>query len=823
MQCFPRTCEAFLLTFHVDTGERPYQCHLCKDTFSRSDILKRHFQKCSIRRGNPTGANHLAHSQAHLRKNRAGAANEQNFIPPMPTTMPYSGTYVPPVGALSGMPMTPDPTQYANGNMQSMSARTSRSNSLIRPGLDEGRRSMSNLELGAAARTNFGIGSDYKPQGLGGMANQGVATFAPQHQTSQVQNSFGYTPPASQIELNSNIVLKSENANASPYLRGGSGQLQGLSSPHNGLNWPNSFNAQPTSIKPEPNHFSPDFQAPNDSSDAMFNTLYSGVGSFGEPNASFETWLSQNSSSSPLQVKVDSLLTYCCPNEQSTNPHNIETLKNILTLDNVQHFVKLYGNFHSHWPILHLPSLRIDSANNSLLMLMICIGAVYSDRIHQDTVRWLVNVTRVAVFSNARILTYATGSPIADFDVGDTDLEEFQSLILLQTILVWHGTPETRTFAREQLAPKVVAITKALSLSQVYPYEHHKSSILHQSGPALELQTLRNAWSWDKWLHQEKKLRAFYFALLFDAAWVIFFNNQPGLNLGEIHLPLPSDDVAFEASNADECANALGINGPELQSRNVSGSRRQKQMYFAEAMKMLQSGQELPVGATNVYSKFILSHALHIQIWYIHRMFLTSSQSIGSSSLQSMGAFPSSSSGASTPASQADWTASDGSISATNSGRATPIDGSLTSPTVYPIQLQHDLKALRTSLDKWKRSWDTDLALHYPPNLPRPGFCRDAIHYYHLANYLLRAKPSEWQHQPEVRMQHTFSLLNQIKSRVASEQDYKGMDRGSVSGVDDAYATTTKLDRGIQKLTLDMKGLFKPLAGDQDNQDPLRP
>ncbi|KAK1519287.1 hypothetical protein CABS01_16607 [Colletotrichum abscissum] len=47
------------------TGDRPYMCVLCRDTFSRSDILKRHFQKCSIRRGNPTGASHLSHPQAH--------------------------------------------------------------------------------------------------------------------------------------------------------------------------------------------------------------------------------------------------------------------------------------------------------------------------------------------------------------------------------------------------------------------------------------------------------------------------------------------------------------------------------------------------------------------------------------------------------------------------------------------------------------------------------------------------------------------------------------------------------------------------------------
>ncbi|KFY67223.1 hypothetical protein V496_01702 [Pseudogymnoascus sp. VKM F-4515 (FW-2607)] len=51
------------------TGDRPYLCVLCRDTFSRSDILKRHFQKCSIRRGNPTGASHLS----HVKKNHQNA------------------------------------------------------------------------------------------------------------------------------------------------------------------------------------------------------------------------------------------------------------------------------------------------------------------------------------------------------------------------------------------------------------------------------------------------------------------------------------------------------------------------------------------------------------------------------------------------------------------------------------------------------------------------------------------------------------------------------------------------------------------------------
>lgn len=57
----------------VDTGTRPYSCGLCKETFSRSDILKRHFQKCSVRRGNPTGENHLTHSRATKRSNLEAA------------------------------------------------------------------------------------------------------------------------------------------------------------------------------------------------------------------------------------------------------------------------------------------------------------------------------------------------------------------------------------------------------------------------------------------------------------------------------------------------------------------------------------------------------------------------------------------------------------------------------------------------------------------------------------------------------------------------------------------------------------------------------
>jgi len=60
-------------------------CILCRDTFSRSDILKRHFQKCSIRRGNPTGASHLSHAQVYLKSKEEPSSHAENlsshFVP----------------------------------------------------------------------------------------------------------------------------------------------------------------------------------------------------------------------------------------------------------------------------------------------------------------------------------------------------------------------------------------------------------------------------------------------------------------------------------------------------------------------------------------------------------------------------------------------------------------------------------------------------------------------------------------------------------------------------------------------------------------------
>jgi len=240
------------------TGERPYQCHLCKDTFSRSDILKRHFQKCSIRRGNPTGASHLQNAQSHLQKNRSQSSTETNsYLNHINTSMPYSDS---PYGnALVGMPqmasMQGDGSGYSENlppmtAHQSLSARTSRSNSLIRPssGVEDNRRSMSALDF-ANGRVNFN-GNDFRgASGLSNNLSHDLHSYgAQQNPNSGVvsgnTNHYGYEHAASHPEIvQNNMSIKTEDTNAAAYGRPTLPNVDGMpNAQDSSVRWNGSFN-----------------------------------------------------------------------------------------------------------------------------------------------------------------------------------------------------------------------------------------------------------------------------------------------------------------------------------------------------------------------------------------------------------------------------------------------------------------------------------------------------------------------------------------------------------------------------------------------------
>jgi len=227
---------------------------LCKDTFSRSDILKRHFQKCSIRRGNPTGASHLQNAQSHLQKNRQPSGAEANsYLNHIGTSMPYSDAAYG-NATLGGMPsissMAGD--EYNNGlpsmnAHQSMSARTSRSNSLIRPGsgVEENRRSLSALEMGSN-RMSF---NDYRPNGMlsHDINSYGNQQSQPPTSVTSAQSHYSYDNAMGHQDMTpTSMPVKSEDSSSASYGRPTLPNVDGFANGQDHtVRWNGSFNGEP--------------------------------------------------------------------------------------------------------------------------------------------------------------------------------------------------------------------------------------------------------------------------------------------------------------------------------------------------------------------------------------------------------------------------------------------------------------------------------------------------------------------------------------------------------------------------------------------------
>ncbi|KAF1946829.1 hypothetical protein EJ02DRAFT_491881 [Clathrospora elynae] len=750
------------------TGERPYQCHLCKDTFSRSDILKRHFQKCSIRRGNPTGANHLQHAQQHLQKNRQPSSAEQNsYINHIGgTSMPYADAG----GYTMGMPQMP--AMGANGfsndlpslvNHQSMSARTSRSNSLMRPGsgAEENRRSMSALDF-ANSRMNF---NDYRqPDGVPNGYAQSTSQNTSNGSGPNAHYGYDQAPTNGNMAQNG-MPIKSESTDTASYGVSNLPNVDGLPNGQDGSVWRNgSFNGDMNNSS----------TADDTTNDTLFG-LYSHASGLVDSSPMLDNWFIGQSTSTPLQILAHSLLTFCFPDASLlSNPHSREAyayegFKNIITGDNVKAFLYEYRHYHSHWPLIHTATFDPFSANPGLVLAMCCVGAVYSDKLGSTDVRWLMDRVRECVLRSSQVYQLAQAHRIANLNhqLASTT-EEIQALVLLHSQFLWHGSQQQRQQARDEFRP-LANVALCAYLFQPLSHDNPNASVLHQSGPVTGDEV--NSWNWTTWIENEKRARLTSYMFLIDASSTIFFNTPPRFDVNNITVPLPADDAAWEAKTSEECASALGLRGPSAQASNESGSRRVKQMGISEALQVLNGARQgnFPERATNAFGKFILIHAIHAQIYNIQRQLPQRISSSGTSTPQSQGGSPE------------------------------------TPPSGVSEQAQHLLRATVGALELWKKCWDADLAIQFPQNQRRRGFCRDGIHFWFLAQLFLRQSRPDWAAPADDRCRDVFNLLKRIRVHVASDSAQKGIEIGSMTTVADDYA--------IAHLSLNMKRLFTPLDG----------
>lgn len=541
-------------------------CVLCRDTFSRSDILKRHFQKCSIRRGNPTGVSHLSHPQAHVKKNQQQKAamghegdlhqlNGLNSLPPQD-------------GMSHPFGMVPIQQDGMN-NMGSDQNHMSRSSSI--------------------GNTN---GSDHR-----GMPAPTMGGSQP-YGSNNVSSSMSGQPMPS--------YSMPPGHNGMPAYGGQHSNQQ------SGLDWSQMFQAGA-------HHPSvPDTTLPNlgQTQTAIKvdpNSELSSADTRSSNSPSYLTWGLPSNIHNPYNKLSDQILDFFLPPSSHVPPH-LACMNLYFSPDNIKDFLDKYTHFHVHTPVLHLPTFRVMQAYTGLLAVMCCIGACYSDRLDADSVRQMMDFLWTALERDNTFLLSAqppdTGQRLATED----DTQKLQAILISAILTLWNGNPQQREHARE-VFPILAREARRFGLLSTTRF-HLLYSPLHQ--PGFDPSTFStDQFDWKTWVEQERRIRVMLGIFLGDVAMGLYFNMPPQINPFELQIPLPCDDAAWDAKIPEDCLSALGLRGSDaVRDKNTFGTQRatQPQVHWA-LMALLHPNIQIQPGSTNLYGKFVLIHALMGQIF----------------------------------------------------------------------------------------------------------------------------------------------------------------------------------------------------------------
>jgi hypothetical protein len=371
----------------------------------------------------------------------------------------------------------------------------SRSNSLKRLSAGGGRdgRSMAGPSPGGSNRASFdqsyggGIASTTMPTGM-----QSSLAFSIPHG----QNGHSYGQGYDYVSHGNSSNVQSHSAAGQDWSQMFQPNVaDGFMSPYN----PNIANSH-VSIKTE--------SSLNNSARGLFPGIYPGITNGIPFPSNMPSWNLQND---PLEEISNRLIYFCFPNNQIIGPNN--DIRNYLSATNIKHFLEHFTSFQGHFPVLHVPTFRIAEAFDGLLFGMICIGAVYSDRMKKTQVREMMELAKAVVERNSQIYTLVSREQTRDSGFGDesigsskSDLEQITAIFMMQVLFTWHGTPLQREKARREF-PVVAEIARRAGLTK--PTTNSPFSVLHQ--PNVTVENFNAAsFDWNAWVEQEKRSRLMF-------------------------------------------------------------------------------------------------------------------------------------------------------------------------------------------------------------------------------------------------------------------------------------------------------------------------
>ncbi|KAG6029727.1 hypothetical protein E4U19_000791 [Claviceps sp. Clav32 group G5] len=539
------------------TGDRPYMCVLCRDTFSRSDILKRHFQKCSIRRGNPTGASHLSHPQAHVKKNAqaqkaAGLGNEGDMQHLNGLNNLSADGMVHPFGIVP-----------VNDGMNNM------------PGDHQNHLSRSSSHGGHQDRNNMAP-SMGAPQPYGANVSNSM-------NNPQMQN---YNMPQGQ--------------NGMPMYGGSNGNQQ------SGLDWSQMFQAGAhqslnNNLFHSPNRGQTQIAAKTGPKHDAGATDCSSSETVRHSLWGIATNIQQDKSYSQLSNQI---LNFLYPPNEAIDP-TLTGMNLYFSPDNTKDFLNQYFHFHQHIPILHPSTLRIIEAHPGLAAAMCCIGACYSKRVVLSDVQDMMEALWTAVARDCRVMSEESLQDADIAEATESSIQELQTVLLTSILHFVNGTSKQRQRAL-RISPMMAAQARRLGLlglsndPSVYSVLHHSKS----DGADVKV----DQFDWITWVGQELRARLMHALFAYDTMVELLSSEAAAqYDASELHLPLPCHDEAWHAAGATDCTAALGLS--KTAAARGTGRASQPPLHIARQV-LLNDGVQIKPGNTSILGKTMLGLAM---------------------------------------------------------------------------------------------------------------------------------------------------------------------------------------------------------------------
>ncbi|SPO07396.1 related to C2H2 transcription factor [Cephalotrichum gorgonifer] len=268
-------------------------------------------------------------------------------------------------------------------------------------------------------------------------------------------------------------------------------------------------------------------------------------------------------------------------------------------------FVAAYFNtFHEHYPVLHVPTLRMDSISVELFTAIAAVGARYS---REPEVGIQLFYLAKAVVLERLGRRQATTPPESNADSTDdgvtcptedryTTVETMQTLLLLIAISTW--------FKRQP------GVYEALSIRSIL------DSLVREDGfnQQRELQPR----SWTEWIKYESLKRIKLVVFCFFNIHTIVFDMPPMIVSSELNIDLPCSENEWKASSETLWQESRGLSLPPEGLQAAS-----ERLFVADDDEA--SRPRSPSGFSSL-GGYVLIHTVIQRIWLVRNAVLPSLQ-----------------------------------------------------------------------------------------------------------------------------------------------------------------------------------------------------